>query len=242
MSSVKTQEELTEDEKKEQEDYFISYSSRLLNQTLRLTDGMSLKDRLKSLNEGFKIVKEVEEELGIFNEEFKNVINNWNVEIERVRKLRLEEIRTNIAKAKPKKFKKKPKGETKETKGETKGETKDEATSTQRVLHPTHTTHVIQPEDVALKPDGGWQKRETTKYVQFQKHPLVDNEAQKISFLAEKKKRKESWKKWHKKHKTYKGGRKRRRKTKKRRRKTRRKTRKRKTNKKRRRKPKKKHY
>ena len=213
------QDKLTADQKKEQEEYFITMGAWLLKEHTHRT-GMSLEYRLKSLKKGFKIIKELEPEVVTRNEEFKTVINNWIKEIERVRSERLEEIRTNIEKARSKE-----EGKKKKTRSETK-ETKDEAVSA--LFLPAHTTHVIQPQDFALKP-----------YLLKSAH---EKKKRKESLKKWYQKRKESWEKWHQKHGTYNGGRKRRRKTKKRRRKTRRKTRKRKTNKKRRRKPKKKHY
>ena len=163
-------------------------STKLLQIHRRESKNFSLKDKLEYFRKGFQLLENGAATNGVEKGDFKIVTSNWKNEIKN-----LEDQLGAAGKV---------------YEGETKGETKEEPLElramteahAQRVLYPAHTTHVIQPFDVAPQPDGRGKNTKTDQH-----HSNIFN-VQK-----------------------HKGGRKRRRKTKKRRRKTRRKTRKRKT-------------
>ena len=227
----KRKEEKTKKKEEERLSEFKLKSIKLLDVSRKKSKDFSLKNKLKYFIEGLEILENGAAKIGVTNESFKIVTDNWSKEINKLKKEQVvqKRDRNNDEIKKLEEIGAFSGEEEGETKGETKGKTQDVATHTFRKAEVSFS----QPDGIALKPDGvnpdgGWQKQQKKQITPYFFSDEL-KEAQKISFDAERKKRQKSWKKWHKEKGTYKGGRKRRRKTKKRRRKTRRKTRKRKT-------------
>jgi hypothetical protein len=173
------------------------------------------------LIDGLEILEQGSKEIGVTNESFKIVTDDWSKEINKLKKEQVvqKRDRNNDENKKLEEI------------GAFSGEEEEEEGKTQDVATPPFRKAGVsfsQPYAPKSQPDGRWQKQQKKQITPYFFSDEL-KEAQKISRDAERKKTKKSWKKWHKEKGTYNGGRKRRRKTKKRRRKTRRKTRKRKT-------------